>query len=476
MPRPPIPDVYVQVQDGALGLLPPPAESIHAKVGVAQSGPVNTIVPVTTLQQVRDVFGRGPLAEALALSLAIGGGPIYAVRGNASQAGTVTQAGVSKTGSGNVTVTGSPNDAYELTVRITRSGDTGSATFQYTLDGGDTWSPDVAVPSSGTYALPDTGLVLNFADGSPSPSFAAGDEYRFVTTAPAMTLTDLVAALDALLADPREWAWVHVVGTATPTVAAAVATKMAEAEQSYRFAFAVLEARRPAQNETHAQWMAALASEWQGFADLRVGVVAGYAEVVSPLTGRVHFRSVAWPYVGRLQAIPVHEHPGRVARGPLPGIVVLQHDEQMAPGLDQVGFTTVRTIIGRRGFWVTNGRIKTPQGSDFQYVENRRVMDLACRIARDAALRFLNESVRVDAEGNILEADAQRIERYVQGVLEAGLVNPGHASGVSVTIDRASNILSTRTARITVRVRPLGYLSWIEVDIGFVNPKLVVAA
>lgn len=476
MPKPPIPDVYLEIQDGALGLLPPPAESIHAKIGVAQAGPLNTIVPVTTLQQVRDTFQRGPLAEALALALAIGGGPIYAVRANASQPGSVTATGTSKTGSGNVTVTGSPNDSYEVIVRITRAGETGTAAFQYSLDGGDLWSAETAVPASGTYALPDTGLTLNFTNGATPPSFAAGDEYRFAATAPAMQLSDLVAALDALLADPREWAFVHVVGTATPTVAAAVATKMSEAEQSYRFAFAVLEARPQNQGEDHATWMSAITNEWQSFADLRVGVVAGHAEVVSPLSGRVHSRSLAWPYTGRLQAIPVHEHPGRVVRGPVPGIVSLQHDEQMSTGLDSVGFTTFRTIIGRRGFWVTNGRIKTPQGSDYQYVENRRVMDLSCRVARDAALRFLNESVRVDAQGKILEADAQRIERYVQGVLEAGVVNPGHASAVDVHIDRDSNILSTRTARITVRVRPLGYLSWIAVDIGFVNPKLVVAA
>lgn len=476
MPRPPIPDAYVTIQDGALGILPPPSENVHLKIGVAQSGPFNTIVPVSTLEQVRQTFGRGPLAEALAVALAIGGGPIYAVRGNASVAGTVTAGTHSRSGSGNITVTGSPLDAYELLVRITAAGETGTARFQYTLDGGDTWSPETLVPSSGTYSVPDTGLTLNFANGAAPPSFAAGDEYRFTTTAPAMNLVDLNTALDAVLADPREWGWVHVVGTATPAVAAAVATRMAEAEQSYRFAFAVLEARDAAPGEAHDAWMANLINEWSAFADLRVAVVAGHAEVVSPLSGRIHRRSLAWSYTGRLQAIPVHEHPGRVLTGPVPGIVRLYHDEQASTGLDSQFFTTFRTIIGYRGFYVTNGRLKTPPGSDFQYVENRRVMDMACRLARNAALRFLNDAVRVAPDGKILEADAQRIEGYVQGILEAGLIAPGHASGVQVRIDRDSNILSTRTATITVRVRPLGYLSWLGVDIGFVNPKLVVSA
>jgi hypothetical protein len=41
-------------------------------------------------------------------------------------------------------------------------------------------------------------------------------------------------------------------------------------------------------------------------------------------------------------------------------------------------------------------------------------------------------------------------------------------------LDRTTNILSSRWTRLTVRVVPLGYLSWIEVDIGFRNPRLVL--
>jgi len=476
MPRPPIPDVFVTVQDGALGILPPPSENVHLKIGVATRGDINAVTPVSTLQQAKELFGSGPLVESIAVALTIGGPPVFAIRGNASVAGVITAGPATKTGTGDIAAGGTPVDSYDLRIRITNSGGLGTARFQYTLDGGDTHSPEILVPSSGTYAVEDTGITLTFTEGPTGTPFVAGDEYRFTTTPPAMTAADLVAALDAALADPREWGFVHVVGTATPAVAAAVATKMAEAETRYRFAFAVLEARDVASNETPAQWMANLISEWSGFASTRVGVVAGFGEIISPISGRLHRRPLAWSYTGRLQRIPVHEHPGRVISGPVPGITLLYHDEQASTGLDSQGFTTFRTIIGYRGFYVTNGRIMAPPGSDFQFVELRRVMDLACRVARNAALRFLNEAVRIDAAGNILEADAQAIERYVEGQLEAALIVPGHASGVAARIDRASNLLATRTARITIRVRPLGYLSWIETDIGFVNPKLVVQA
>lgn len=471
MPQPLLPDVWFDIQDGALGILPPPTDGVSAKIGVATAGPVNQIVAVTNLKQVQDTFGSGPLAEALATHLALSGAPVYAIRTNASVAGTVGSVTKTGTGTGNMTAAGSPLDAYDVRVEITRDGTNlaaNTAAFRYTLDGGDNWSPEIALPVSGTYAIPGTGLTLTFTNGASGTSFAKGDLYAFTCTAPAYTLSDLNTSLDALLGDPREWGWVHVVGAATPTIAAGVATRMQQAETTYRFAFALLEAA----DDTDAN----LLSTWASFADKRVAVAGGYCELASPLTGRVQKRSVAWLASGRLAAIPVHEHLGRVLTGPVAGVVSLYRDEFKSPGLDEQFFTTMRTIIGRTGFHFTRGRIKAPEGSDFQYIENRRVMDRACRIARNAALRYLNDSVRVDAAGNIYEPDARAIEAFVEGQLIAGLIAPGHASAVQVSLKRDSNVLSTRSTTLTVRVRPLGYLEYLEVDIGFSNPALEVAA
>lgn len=477
MAKPILPDVYVNIQDGGLGVMPLPTENIHAKIGVSSKGPVNQVVSVATLADLQDTFGTGPLVEAAAVALAIAGGPIYLVRANASVAGAVGSVAVSRVGSsdGTLSVTGVPNDHYEVIVEITRSGSVagGDAAFKYSLDGGDTWSGERALVAS--YTLEDTGLTLAFTDGTANPTFEAGDKFTFETTAPAMTTTDLNDALTALLADPREWGFVHIVGAASAAVFAAVDAKMAEAEANQRYAFAVLEARDMTSGESESAWMNALLTEFANSTSTRVAVVAGHAEITSPLTGRVQRRSLAWPYTGRLSAIPISEDPARVARGPVPGIVSLYHDEARSVGLDPAGFTTFRTFTGLAGYYVTNGRMKAPEGSDFDLVQNRRVMDAACRIAVNAARRFLGESVRVDDAGLIDERDAQRIEGYVKGQLEAALVGPGQVSAVDVVLDRASNVLSSRSTTLIVRVRPLGYLKWIEVRIGFENPALIPA-
>jgi hypothetical protein len=240
----PLPGVSINVQDGNLGVLPALGEGVHVKVGVAQQGPVNQVLAITSTKQAKEVFGGGPLPEAIAVAIAQGAGLVYAVRANAGVAGTIGTVQKTGTGTGNLSAAGSPNDAYEVVVRITRAGGRGTAAFIYSLDGGDTYSPEIAVPSGGTYALPGTDITLTFTNGASGTSFEVGDTYTFTTTAPAYSLADLNAAINALFAQAQlRYQFVHVVGAATPTVAAAVDARMGEAAQAHRYIWAMLEAQ-----------------------------------------------------------------------------------------------------------------------------------------------------------------------------------------------------------------------------------------
>ncbi len=468
----PLPGVNIGVQDGNLGVLPALGEGVHAKIGVAQRGPVNEVVAITSTKQAKEVFGGGPLPESIAVAIAQGAGLIYAVRANASVAGNVGSVGKSGVGTGNLFVGGSPNDSYEVVVYITRAGDAGVAAFVYSLDGGDTYSPEIAMPFSGDYEIPNTGLTLNFRNGPSGVSFEVGDTYTFSTTAPAYSLSDLNAAIDALFAQSQlRYQFVHVVGSATPTVAAAVNARMEEAALAHRYTWAMLEARDLDDN--------ALRTLWENFSSVRVGVGAGYAEVASPLTGRIHRRPITWLWAGRRAARPAQEDVGRVASGPLVGVVRLHRDEYLTPGLDAARFTTARTYPAYAGFFLTQGRIMAPPGSDFELDQYRSVMDLACTVAYQAGLRFVNESVQVNpTNGNIADRDAKKVEAYIRGVLATAL--KGKVSevdgvpAVRVTVDRAENILSSRRLPVEIAIVPLGYAKYISVAIGFENPALVV--
>jgi hypothetical protein len=468
----PLPGVSINVQDGNLGVLPALGEGVHVKIGVARRGSLNEVVAITSTKQAKEVFGSGPLPEAIAVAIAQGAGLVYAIRANASVPGNITPVEKIGTGTGSLSVTGAPSDAYQAVVKITRAGNNGTAAFVFSLDGGDTYSPQIAVPSSGTYVLPETGLTLIFTNGASGTSFEVGDTYVFYTIAPAFSLADLNAAIDALFAQAQlRYQFIHVVGAVAPVVAAAVDARMGEAAQAHRYIWAMLETYDNSDND--------LRTTWASFASVRVGVGAGYAEVVSPLTGRAQPRPITWLWAGRRVARPAQEDVGRVASGPLVGVVRLYRDEYVTPGLDAARFTTARTYPAYAGHFLTQGRIMAPPGSDFELDQYRSVMDLACTVAYQAGLRFVNESIQVDpATGGIADRDAKKVEAYIRGMLATALKGKvsedGGQPAVRVTVDRTENILSSRRLPVEIAIVPLGYAKYVAVTIGFENPALAV--
>lgn len=468
-----LPGVIVSISDGALGLISESADNIPLHIGVASSGTADVLLSFSDQKGLADALGTGPLVEAAARSLAEAGGPVNVWRIGTTTAGTKTS--VTKTGTGTATGTlsGNPLDEFDAKVEVLTAGANLAAltaAVRYTLDGGDNWSPPLAMPVGGAIVLPGTGLTLTFADGT----FVVGDLHTFTTTAPTYSLATLQAALDAIQADPRTWGFIHVVGaaasvSATASMIAALETKLAAMAAAFRYTFAVIQVAE----DTDANIIAGLAAS----ASKRVLPVAGAVDDVSPLSGLIRKRPAAWFVAARLARAPISEDLGRVASGPLSGITKLFRDEAAAPALDAQRIATLRTHVGLQGFFITNGNLLSPAGSDFRLVQHRRVMDRACAVVRAALLRYLNESVALDPQtGRILERVARAIEADVRGQLEAAVVAPGHVSAASVVIDRTANILSTATMPVSVRVLPKGYAKLITVDIGFTNPALSPAA
>jgi hypothetical protein len=462
-------DVTETINDGALGLVADVTDSVCVKIGYSTLGPTNTLVAFNDKASLVNTFGAGPMVDAAALSLDVAGGPVMCLKPTMGVDGSVTA--VVHTGAQGAlpTVSGSPLDSFDVKVTVTRAAiglAANTAAFTYTLDGGDNVSAEIAVPLNGAYPIPNSGLTLTFADGT----FVPGDAFAFKTTPPSFTLTNLSTAIAALLLDPRTWGFLHIVGPAASASAAAslvasLDTLLSGAAQVFRYAFAVIEAP----DASDADLIAAL----KNAASRRVMVCAGFAEVVSPVSGLIQKRSVAFPVAARIAQVPIHEDLGRVRSGPVAGVANIYRDEQATPVLDSQRMATLRTIIGQQGFWVTAGRLIAPAGSDFQHVQFRRVMDRACSTARDALVKYLNDSLRLDpVTGLIRESEARSIEADVGGKLNDALVANGHASAVSIHIDRTANISSTQTMPVTIRVLPLGYARFITVDIGFKNPAL----
>jgi len=562
-----LPKISQIIQDGSLGIVPPSPANVVAKVGVCSSGPPTTVRQFSgpSVKVIKDALGTGPLAEAAAHSLEGAGGPVTTVPVTASVAGSAKAVTRTGTGTATMSVSGAPKDAYEVLVRITRAATglaAGAAVFVYSVDGGDVFSPEIALPVSGVYTLQNTGLTLTFANGT----FVKDDLYSFDCSAPSFSVTDLTEAIDALLGDPRKFGCLHVVGAPAPSLTAvtaqgtspalrvtgspstwidavvritssgnrgsakfrlsfdggatlgaeqavgtvpytipgtgltlnfdpgtynsgdtytfntyasipalfaAVATKLTAAENIYKYAFAVLEAPDAPD--------AILLKATANLASPRVMFAAGYCELTSSLSivgGKTYKRSDAWPITARIAEAPIHEDLGRYRSGSLPGVVALYRDEYVTPGLASSRFEPLRTIPDAPGYYIssdTAGNMMAQLGSDYAFVQNRRVMDEACRVNRVAMLRYLNDDLLVDPKtGFILETEARRIEADVNAQLEAALVFGAsrHASAVMTRVKRDENILSTHNLTTSVSVTPKSYAKTITTTIGFRNPAI----
>ena len=80
-------------------------------------------------------MGLSPLADAVMDAVQGGAARVFCIPVAASTAGTIGEVTKTGDGGGSVTVQGSPNNAYALTVRFTAQGGLNTAAFVYSIDG-----------------------------------------------------------------------------------------------------------------------------------------------------------------------------------------------------------------------------------------------------------------------------------------------------------------------------------------------------
>jgi len=371
-----------------------------------------------------------------------------------------------------VTASCSPVDAYRVQVTITLAGARGTSQFTYSLDDGAVVSPSIV--TSATYVIPGTGIVLAFTDAAA----VLDDVYDGVAVPPATDNTAIGLAIDALTASAFTFECIHVVGAPTSaantaTLCTAVDAKMTTAEANKRYIAGIIECPESESDATIAAALLSFAS-----AHGRIWVACGDADVVSTVTGLTMRRNGAWVLSARLAGSKLSESPGKVLLGPLRNVAALDRNEESTPGLSDARFVTLRTLIGKAGYYITDGPTMANVSSDYGTIMNVRVVDRAAQIANAAYTDYLNSDVRIDATtGYIDERDALTMDNNVTAQLQAALQgSPGSStdecSRVSARMSRTDNLLSSPIATAVVSIVPKGYLRTISVDIGFVNPVL----
>lgn len=477
-----LPSVNIVELDGSLGVLPNGSRAM-AIVGVADAGPLNTPAAFARTKDVISNFTAGPLVEAACLAIQLTGKPVIVVRTGNTTVGTHTDLdSTGKTGTSVVTVTPGDtngNDDYEPYFKTVAGGTIGVAgiTYQWSLDGGRTLSPITALGTANTFVFPGSGGIgYSFAAGT----LVAGDVIKSRAKAPQWTSGELTTALAALQVSGLAWEFAHIVGALDGTAFDAI--ELAFASMPERWWCGSF--RLPTVAESDATYQAAFNTAFSAKATIKGAVAAGGTETTSAVTGRKYLRPVGFSAFSLQYAVSEEIDIAQVDLGGLPGVSLRDvngnpkhHDESVNPGLDDMRAVSLRTIDGVPGIHVTNPRLLSTPGSDFEFTQHRRVMILARMALRIYFVRRLSKEILVSKDtGFILEEEALEIEEGARQAMAGLLMAKPKASDVDFTLSRTDNVLSTKTLTGQGFVTPLAYPKTINIELGFRNPALTVRA
>lgn len=481
-----LPGANLNIQDGGLAAGGEPISAV-AIIGTSTAGTVDTPLVTQDAALVASTFGSGQLVDAA--SMLIGAGVTVvccrATTGTPGAAGSVTAARTDASDGTIVVSSSTPNDNYEVIVEIMGSTDSvvdGDGVFRYSLDNGDTYSENIAIPAGAspqTYAIPGTGNVeLAFTDGAGTAlAFEVGDKFSFACTAPAYTTAALGTAFDAIVANPQRWRFVWCLGEAADAAGAAAVITLLSA----RLEGVVTSAsqRRYARglvgwpmDETDANILSAR----EALNAPRVCSVHSPCNWLSDTKAGYLKRQGTWPVALRWATVPPSEDLGRVKRRALPRIIKrpdgssgLYRDENFTPGLGDQGITTLRTIPGKRGYFITEGRLLASPTSDFKYTQRGTVMDIACETIYPALADYMNSDLRKLADGTLDPRDAIAIEKDLTSQLSDAVLRttPQYVSGLSVTVRRDLPNLPADTLAAKFRIQPNSKARQIEGEVSY---------
>ena len=468
-------DVFATVSDGLLGFETEKGTGIFAAIGVS---PVKADAPLTItgnmgVTKIRERLGLSPLADSVMDSVENGASRIYCIPVKATTEGTISE--IKKTGdsSGSCTAEGKPNNAYSVIVEFTGKGGFNTALFTYSIDGGFSKSDEVTLPMTGEFEISGTGVTLKFTQDTSTPeeSFQIGDAFSFSTTAPQMTNADALDAIGKLRQFDELFEFVHVVGESTPAMWAAVSEAQAELEtQKHKPLLFIMEAGNIGKDEDVGDYALRLEAEKKKLKNKNIAVVAARSLYVK-MDGTTVEINNAGIVCGLMAKTNVQQSIGRTSEAAGMGISKDKMLELRPAGikeylelLDNAKYITFREYDGLDDFYVTNARVMSPDGSDYRYIEDVRVVNKIVREVRKAGLPLLQEDIDVeDTQGEL-----ERRAKYMEAPLD-DMVRNKEISSAQITVPEGQDIIRNERMDVVVRYVSRGYIRSIHVDIGRAN-------
>ncbi|ANU47202.1 hypothetical protein ADH76_20790 [Enterocloster clostridioformis] len=462
-------DVTFVVEDGSLGNSGSTGTGVHVKIGAS---PVETTVPILITgsmkpEQMKEKLGLSPLADACIDSVENGASRIYCVPVRPETVGTNGKVTHSGTGEGTVSVSGTPNNAYDIILKITEDGPPNTAAFCCSVNGGYSYDAEETIPLGGKKELAGTGIALTFAE-----EFKAGDTYRFSTTAPAVSNSAVLKAVESLYNSDLDFEFIHVAGTSAKALWASLAASAELFLSLYkRPVFFLCEARNKGAEESLDEYAAALKAEAKGIDSYYVQVCSAWSQYTR-WDGREQCINNAGIAAGLYGIAGVAQSIGRVDTFSISEAkmtrLMPEGIEDYISELDDAGYLTWRKYYGIAGCYVNNARVLCREGSDYRYAEHVRVLNKMIREIYKQAVNMVQMDISVSDD---METDINNILETLNIPLE-DMAEAGELSSGSVSIEDLEhvNILQDEHLDLVVSFVPRGYVREFRFSLAMENP------
>lgn len=182
--------------------------------------------------------------------------------------------------------------------------------------------------------------------------------------------------------------------------------------------------------------------------------------------------------LGRIASIPVQRSIARVKTGAISetelyiGSVVAENGNPDV--IHDAGYICPRTFVGKAGYFWSDDKLATSASDDYALIPRRRTIDKAFRIAYKTLIEELSDEIALTNEGKIPAALCKSLEKAVESDIIASMgenlgTDPDDATdkGVQCYIDSNQVVVSTQKVNVKLRVKPFGYLKYIDVYLGF---------
>lgn len=458
-------DVKHTITDFGIGASTVKGEGVHVKLGVSHIESDTPLLITGTMgaEKIREKLGDTPLADSCMDSINSGCSMIYALPVPIGTAGVIKKDEETATGTGTITLTGSPYNEHSIVIVITVTGEKNIGAFKYTVDDGDI-SEDETIPLSEGYVIPDTGLTINFGEGT----FEKDDTFTFTCTAPKMNNQGVMDALGKIKNININFEFIHLVGASEKALWAALTVEGEKFfDTYYKPCIFVCEVRTMNSDETLDEYAQYLREQKDGIISRNLQVVSH--RLIFMRNGKQVDINAASVIMGLHARAKVQQSIGEVAEFDIKGALKILPlgIEDFTSEFDDLGYTTLREYNGIEGIYVNNSRTFAKEGSDYAYTERVRAMYKAVRETRKTALTKMQTQVDLSNQ----EASLKAIVEFINVPVER-MVDEKELSLARVEIPEGQDILGTEKLYFKIRAVPIGILREIEIDAGFENPAL----